>query len=89
LVKEVHPDIVTMENVPAIESFKLKSVLGDFAHTLESENYHASYQVVYCPDYGIPQTRKRLVLLAYRLGEFELIPPIHAKEKYVTVSGNN
>lgn len=89
LVKEVHPDIVTIENVPAIASFKLKSVLGDFVQTLESENYHVFYQVVYCPDYGIPQTRKRLVLLAYRLGEFELIPPIHAKEKYSSVSGSN
>lgn len=30
LVTEVKPDIVTMENVPAIQSFKLKNVLGDF-----------------------------------------------------------
>lgn len=85
LVKEVHPDIVTMENVPAIVSFKLKSVFGDFIKTLESENYHVSYQVVYCPDYGIPQTRKRLVLLASRFGEIELIAPTHTKDNYVTV----
>lgn len=85
LVKEIHPDIVTMENVPAIVSFKLKSVFGDFIKTLESENYHISYQVVYCPDYGIPQTRKRLVLLASRLGEIELIAPTHTKDNYVTV----
>ena len=85
LVKETHPDIVTMENVPAIVSFKLKSVFGDFIKTLESENYHVSYQVVYCPDYGIPQTRKRLVLLASRFGEIELIAPTHTKDNYVTV----
>ena len=85
LVKEVHPDIVTMENVPAIASFKLKSVLGDFVQTLESENYHVFYQVVYCPDYGIPQTRKRLVLLASRFGMIDLIPSTHHKEDYVTV----
>lgn len=85
LVKEVHPDIVTMENVPAIASFKLKSVLADFVHVLQEEGYHVKYQVVYCPDYGIPQTRKRLVLLASRLGEIALIPPTHKKEDYVTV----
>lgn len=79
LVKDVQPDIVTMENVPAIASFKLKSVLGDFVKTLEMEGYHVSYQVVYCPNYGIPQTRKRLVLLASRFGEIELIPPTHKK----------
>ena len=85
LVKEVHPDIVTMENVPAIVSFKLKSVLADFVKVLKEEKYYVKYQVVYCPDYGIPQTRKRLVLLASRLGEIELIPPTHKKNNYVTV----
>ena len=85
LVKDIQPDIVTMENVPAIASFKLQSVLGDFIRTLELEGYYVSYQVVYCPDYGIPQTRKRLVLLASKLGEIELIPPTHGKDNYVTV----
>ncbi len=85
LVQEVHPDIITMENVPAIASFKLKSVLSDFVKTLESEQYIVSFKVVYCPNYGIPQTRKRLVLLASRFGKLELIPPTHTKDNYVTV----
>ena len=84
LVKEVQPDIVTMENVPAIAAFKLKSVLADFVKLLQ-EDYQVKYQVVYCPDYGIPQNRKRLVLLASRLGTIQLIPPTHKKEEYVTV----
>lgn len=85
LVKKIHPDIVTMENVPAIAAFKLKSVLADFVQLLQDEKYQVSYQVVYCPDYGIPQTRKRLVLLASRLGMIQLIPPTHQKNEYVTV----
>lgn len=85
LVKKVHPDIVTMENVPAIATFKLKSVLADFVKVLQEEGYQVNYQVVYCPDYGVPQTRKRLVLLASRLGKIELIPPTHSKDNYVTV----
>lgn len=85
LVKEIQPDIVTMENVPAITSFKLKTVLADFVHTLQGEGYYISYQVVFCPDYGIPQTRKRLVLLASKKGEIRLIPPTHTKENYITV----
>ena len=47
LVKEVRPDIVTMENVPAIASFKLQSVLGDFIQILEAEKYKVFFQVVY------------------------------------------
>ena len=85
LVRGVRPDIVTMENVPAIASFKLKSVLTDFITTLESEGYHVSYSIVYCPNYGIPQTRKRLVLLASRWDKIELIAPTHKKEEYITV----
>ena len=85
LVKEVEPDIVTMENVPAISSFALKPVLSDFISLLEEEGFKVWCDVVYCPDYGIPQTRRRLVLLASKYGEIKLLPPSHKKDKYVTV----
>lgn len=85
LVKEVEPDIVTMENVPAILSFKLKNVLQDFVDSLKNLNYHVSVKVVFCPDYGIPQTRKRLVLLASRFGDISLIPPTCTPGEYKTV----
>lgn len=85
LVKEVQPDIVTMENVTSILTFKEKDVFPDFVNLLESEGYHVDYQRVFCPDYGIPQTRKRLVLLASRLGKISLMAPTHTKDHYVTV----
>lgn len=85
LVEEVQPDIVTMENVPQILKFKLEHVFQRFVETLERNEYNVSYKVVFCPDYGIPQTRKRLVLLASKKGKIELIPPTHTAEDYVTV----
>ena len=85
LVREVQPDIVTMENVPQIFTFKDKPVLQDFIDCLESTGYSVSVNRVYCPDYGIPQSRKRLVLLASKLGPINLIPPTHKKGTYVTV----
>jgi DNA (cytosine-5)-methyltransferase 1 len=85
LVKEVLPDIVTMENVAQILSFKQKPVLDDFVSVLKQNNYNVSFKIVYCPDYGIPQTRKRLVLLASRFGKIELIPPTHSPQRYKTV----
>lgn len=85
LVTEVQPDIVTMENVPAIKAFKLKNVLGDFITTLKTSGYEVSCQIVFCPNYGIPQTRKRLVLLASRLGDIKLLKPTHSRENYLTV----
>jgi DNA (cytosine-5)-methyltransferase 1 len=86
LVREIKPDIVTMENVPSIKSFKLKNVLGDFVALLEQEGYSVSVNIVYCPQYGIPQTRRRLVLLASLLGPIKLIEPLIKDEKeYRTV----
>lgn len=85
LVREVKPDIVTMENVSAIRKFKLKPVLQDFISLLEKEEYKVWCDVVYCPDFGIPQTRKRLVLIASKLGDIEPLVATHNKENYVTV----
>lgn len=86
LVKEVKPEIITMENVLQILSFKQAPVLKDFVKTLEEEGYYVSVNKVFCPDYGIPQTRRRLVLLASRFGEISLIEKTHKPENYVTVN---
>lgn len=85
LVKEVKPDIVTMENVPAIRKFKLKSVLEDFIGLLEDNGYKVWCDVVFCPNFGIPQTRKRLVLIASKLGKVDPLIATHSKQDYVTV----
>ncbi len=85
LIEDVQPDIVTMENVTQIVNFKLKPVLQDFVDKLHSLDYKVDVRKVYCPDYGIPQTRKRLVLIASKFGNIELIPPTHNKDNYVTV----
>ncbi|MGB3343976.1 MAG: DNA (cytosine-5-)-methyltransferase [Aequorivita sp.] len=85
LIEESSPDIITMENVAQIVGFKQKPVLNDFIAKLESLNYFVNYKIVFCPDYGIPQTRKRLVLLASKFGEINLIAPTHTSENYITV----
>mgnify|MGYP003467619464 FL=1 len=85
LVKEVQPDIIKMKNVPSLLTFNEKDVFGDFVHTLKEAKYNVSYHVVYCPDYGIPQTRKRLVLLASRLGPIDLIKETCTPDNYKTV----
>ena len=76
------PEIIAMENVPELSKTK---VFADFVADLKKCGYHIAYQTVFCPDYGIPQNRKRLVLLASTLGEIELLPPTHTPDNYVTV----
>lgn len=82
LVKKVKPIVVSMENVPQITKHK---VFSDFVEGLESMKYSINWQNVYCPDYGIPQSRRRLVLLASKLGELKLIAPTHKPDIYKTV----
>lgn len=81
-VKAVQPDVVSMENVPGLAK---QTVFKNFVDNLREQGYFVSYQVVFCPDYGIPQTRRRLVVLASKLGEIDLMPPTHDREKPVTI----
>ena len=86
LVTELKPDIVTMENVPRLRKY---TIYGDFLSMLRKERYsiNSGDKVVRCAEYGVPQNRRRLVVLASRHGEIELIPPTHSKSEFVTVRG--
>lgn len=85
LILGVQPDIVSMENVPELQKFRGGEVYNSFLSKL-SNIYYIKTHIVYCPDYGIPQKRRRLVLLASKYGEIEIIPPTHRPENYVTVA---
>lgn len=69
LIDESEPDLVTMENVPQLADHH---VFDEFLDSLD--DYHVWHGVVECAHYRIPQTRKRLVLLASRLGTIALLP---------------
>ena len=86
IVKETQPEIVSMENVPRLTDINKYSVFSEFLNVLKQKKYHIHYEVVNCPDYGIPQVRRRLVLLASKLGEITLIPKTHLPEEYKTVN---
>jgi len=82
LVEEINPEIISIENVPNLANQK---IFENFISYLKSMKYHVWYSNVFCPDYGIPQKRRRLVLLASKLGDIELLPPTHNPENYITV----
>jgi DNA (cytosine-5)-methyltransferase 1 len=72
LVEEVRPDLVTMENVPALHTHE---VFKNFTDNLRGLGYFIHHKVVDCQQYGLAQTRKRLVLVGSRFGDIDLIPP--------------
>lgn len=68
LAKKVKPDLVTMENVPQLADHPV------FDQLLDSlVGYKKWWAIVDCASIGVPQTRKRLVLLASRLGDAALV----------------
>lgn len=69
VASEMKPDFVTMENVPQLLDHR---VFKKFLCSLR--DYRVTYKVIDCERFGIPQTRKRLVLLASRHGEVVLSP---------------
>lgn len=69
LIEETRPDFVSMENVPGLAKH---DAFADFLETLEHLEYDSDAAIVVCSDYGIPQKRKRLVLLASRLGSIRV-----------------
>ncbi|BDR59678.1 DNA cytosine methyltransferase [Xylocopilactobacillus apicola] len=82
IVEEIHPDIVSMENVPQLAK---EGVFAEFLEVLKNAGYQVDWQIVYAPKYGVPQKRKRLILLASKFGSISLIPPIYQEQNYPTV----
>lgn len=67
LVEESSPNLVTMENVSQLAQH---GVFQEFLKSLR--DYHVWYSIVECSEYGIPQSRKRLVLMASQFGPIAL-----------------
>ncbi len=82
LIAECEPNIISMENVLQL---KHHPVFQEFIIQLKKLNYYFESYEVNCLDYGIPQSRKRLVLLASKFGKINLIPATHPTELYQTV----
>ncbi len=80
LVQGTMPDVVTMENVPTVAKHE---VFRDFVDTLKVLDYKVWFDVVDSSRYGVPQVRRRMVLLASKHGDIRMIAPTHEKPKTV------
>ncbi len=84
LIDKVRPDVLSMENVPRLLKFKEGSTFKLFVKKLHDAEYHVVWDVLYGPDFGLAQTRSRLVLLASKLGPI-MLPRATHKGEYRTV----
>lgn len=82
LAAELKPELLTMENVPGLAS---KRVFREFVEQLLRLGYDVDTKSLYCPRFGVPQHRRRLVLIASLIGPVK-VPCGHlTPEDYRTV----
>ena len=76
LARELKPRMVMLENVPGLTT-RGKHIFEELTHELSRLKYRIAWSVLQVADYGIPQMRQRLVLLAARNFQPTLPKPTH------------
>lgn len=71
IVREIKPRAVLMENVEGLRSFDDGSVLNHVIRQLDRMGYEVDSRVLNAADYGVPQLRRRILVVASMTGGFE------------------
>lgn len=72
------PELVFIENVPGLRDGSLgRRVFEGLTRSLEGLHYFVNWGNVWSQDYGVPQRRARLILLASVYGRIEFPAPTH------------
>lgn len=77
LVRTLKPKAVMLENVPGLAD---DSRMHQFTAELTSLGYSAKQKILDVAEYGVPQRRRRLILLAGRNGEISFARPARSKK---------
>jgi DNA (cytosine-5)-methyltransferase 1 len=77
LIDELRPELIFVENVPGLHKVGGASTFNRFVAGLKCRGFHVAWAIVDSRWYGVPQRRRRLVLLASRLGPIHIPGPTH------------
>lgn len=84
-IDDLAPYTIMLENVPGLEMSE------DFHRAikhLRAIGYNIEYDILNVKDYGVPQSRKRLVMIGSRLGPISIAQPTNKKSTVrTTISG--
>lgn len=85
--KRLKPKVVVLENVPGLVQLQEGKAAERIVEDLENIGYTVSYKILYAPDYGVPQIRKRVFFVGILHGNepFEYPLPTTIEQNYVTV----
>lgn len=90
ILRDKHPKFFVAENVPGIISKTHKGEFEKILTEMEAPGYSVSYNLYDARDYGVPQERKRVIVVGYRkdLGiSFTPPEPTHSKSARRNLDG--
>jgi DNA (cytosine-5)-methyltransferase 1 len=70
-IKEIFPEFFVFENVPGIMFERNIGFFNKFLSYIENLGYGFKYDILNAADYGVPQLRKRMILIATRIKDFK------------------
>lgn len=78
ILVHLQPDYVLIENVPGLKSERARAgTFNRFCKALRGLGFDVTSGVVDCQTYGVPQRRRRLVVMASRHGRVSIPEPTH------------
>lgn len=88
IIKDVKPKLFLMENVSGMVTMEKGNVFKLIKKELSSCGYTLYDSLLNAKDYGVPQSRRRMIIIGVRNdinAKFEFPKPTHNEENYVTV----
>lgn len=85
VVEKIKPAHIFVENVPGLKG-KGKEIFDSFILLLKNNGYFYDFDIVNAKDYGVPQNRKRLVIIASRFFQPIIPEGIYGKGEIPYVS---
>lgn len=82
----VQPDWVVIENVPGLKNMDKGFFLEEICDNLHKLGYTTNFKILNAADFGVPQKRERIFIVASREGIAIDFPEGDFKNKHVTVS---
>ena len=74
IIKDKQPKVFVAENVKGLLSMENGKVIEMIVKDFEDLGYNVDYKVLNAADYGVPQTRQRVIIVGNRIGIKNIFP---------------
>ncbi len=85
-VKRIKPRVFVAENVKNLLTHDNEASLNQVVSDFRELGYRITYKLYNTADYGVAQTRERVIIVGVAAGEREFVPPapVMTKDKWIT-----